>query len=234
VAPKIKGLQWFYFALTDGRNRVLSKAEVLGRLHYCGFHVVKMEEVDNRLHLIMKKAKPPSTDPEPSYRLIYKKKIPGQHGKIIHIYKVRTMYPFSEYLRDFMLRRNGYATAGAGIGKIDHDFRITGWGRFLRKHWIDELPQVINILKGELKIVGIRPLSESFLAEYPPDFAAERAKFKTGLLPPYAAHIHKSIQEYIDSERKYLAAYQKHPFWTDFRYFFWIIYNILSNKIRSQ
>jgi len=57
VAPKINGLRRIYFAITQGRNRVLSKAEILGRLHYCGFHVVKMEEVDNFLHLILKKAK---------------------------------------------------------------------------------------------------------------------------------------------------------------------------------
>jgi lipopolysaccharide/colanic/teichoic acid biosynthesis glycosyltransferase len=133
-----------------------------------------------------------------------------------------------------VLERNGYAQSGDGIGKIDDDFRVTSWGRFLRKYWLDELPQIWNIFTRDLKIVGIRPLSKSFLAEYPRDFLEQRLHFKMGLLPPYAAHIHKSVAEYIESEQKYLASYEKHPIWTDFKYFFWIVFNILTDKIRSQ
>jgi len=234
IAPKIKGLRKIYFYISQGRNRVLSTAEILGRLHYCGFHLVKMEEIDNVLHLIVKKTHSPSRDKDPSYGPIYKKKSIGKGGKTIYIYKFRTMHPYSEYLRDFIVRQNGYAKSGDGIGKIDRDFRVTGWGHFMRKYWLDELPQFINVLKGELKLVGIRPLSSSFLSEYPKDFLKERLNYKMGLLPPYAAHIHKSIKEYIDSERKYLASYKNHPLWTDIKYFFWILFNIATNKIRSQ
>ena len=95
-APKVAGLKKIYFAISQGRNRVLSKAEVLGRLHYCGFQLIKMEEVDNRLHLIMKKVDKPSDEPVPSYGLIFKKKSIGKNGKPITIYKIRTMHPFSE------------------------------------------------------------------------------------------------------------------------------------------
>ena len=72
------------------------------------------------------------------------------------------------------------------------------------------------------------------MMEYPDDFLKERMKHKMGLLPPYAAHIHKSVEEYIESEKKYLASYKRHPLLTDIKYFFWITYNILTNKIRSK
>lgn len=234
IAPKIRGLKKLYFYISQGRNRVLSKAEVLGRLHYCGFHLVKMEDIDNKLHLIVKKTQEPCNDKEPSYGPLYKKKSVGKNGKTIYIYKFRTMHPYSEYLRDFILQRNGYTKTGNGIGKIDRDFRVTRWGQFMRKYWIDELPQIINFFRGDLKLVGIRPLSASFLAEYPDDFLKQRMNHKMGLLPPYAAHIHQSLEEYIESERKYLTAYVKRPVLTDVKYFFWITYNILTNKIRSK
>ncbi len=234
IAPKIGLLKKLYFYVSNGRNRVLSKAEVLGRIHFCGFHLIKMEDIDNRLHLIVKKTHEPCTDKNPSYGPFYRKKALGKNGKPVYIYKFRTMHPYSEYLRDFILRTNGYAKSGNGIAKIDQDFRVTGWGRFLRKYWLDELPQIINLIKGDLKIVGVRPVSSSFQQEYPSEFLKERIRHKLGLLPPYAAHIHQSVQEYIESEQKYLSAYNKHPILTDVRYFFWISYNIITNKIRSQ
>lgn len=234
VAPKIRGIRKAYFYISKGHNRVLSKAEVLGRLHFCGYHLVKMEEIDNKLHLIVKKTQEPCSDKNPSYGPMYKKKSIGKDGKITYVYKLRTMHPYSEYLRDFILRRNGYSKAGDGIGKIDEDFRVTAWGRFFRKYWLDELPQIFNLISGKLKLIGVRPLSASFLAEYPEEFLEIRMKYKPGLLPPYAAHIHQSIDEYIDSERKYLNSYSQHPIRTDIKYFFWITYNILTNKIRSK
>ncbi|HPG38226.1 MAG TPA: sugar transferase [bacterium] len=234
VIPKLTGIKKIYFEISDGKNRVLSKAEVLGRLYYCGFELVKMDEIDNRLHLIMKKTKPPCNDPQPSYGPLFKMKRVGKDGNIIHTFKFRTMHPYSEYLRDYMLQQNGYSLTGDGIGKIDNDFRVTEWGKFLRKNWLDELPQFINIFRGELKLVGVRPISSSFVKEYPEDFLKDRLQYKPGLFPPYAAHIHKSVAEYIESEKKYLAAYKKSPIVTDIKYFLWIVFNILSHKIRSQ
>ncbi|MCK5739918.1 sugar transferase, partial [bacterium] len=234
VAPKLKGVKKVYFLLTHGRNRVLSKAEILGRLYYCGFEAVKISEVDNKLHMVLKKVAEPRHDLAPSYGPLYKKKAVSKNGEIIYVYKFRTMHPYSEYLQDYMRRCNGFAAKGDGVGKIQDDFRITDWGKFMRKYWLDETPQFLNLLKGDIKLVGIRPLTRSFLKEYPDDFLSERMKHRSGLLPPYAAHVHTTVAEYIDSERKYLTAYNKNPFFTDVHYFFWITYNILTNKIRSK
>jgi len=234
IFPKLKLTRRIYFAISKGNNRVLSKSEVLGRFYYCGFKLIKMEEVDNRLHFIVKKVKEPSQDPNPSYSPLFRMKKIGRNNEPVYIYKLRTMYPYSEYLRDFVLEKNGYALSGDGVGKVKDDFRVTCWGKIFRKYWLDELPQILNVLKGDLKLVGHRPLTESFLKVYPKEFLKWRAKFKPGLLPPYAAHIHRSIEEYIESEMKYFKSYEKHPLLTDVRYFFWIIYNILAGKIKSQ
>jgi lipopolysaccharide/colanic/teichoic acid biosynthesis glycosyltransferase len=103
----------------------------------------------------------------------------------------------------------------------------------MRKYWLDELPQLINVLKGEMKLVGIRPLSKRFLAEYPEDVLQMRLKHKPGCVPPYVALLKQDVEEYIESERIYLMEKEKHPYSTDIKYFFKAIYNILTNKIRS-
>ena len=83
--------------------------------------------------------------------VIYKGKRVGQYGKIFKIIKFRTMQPDAE--------RYGTTTA-------KDDPRITRIGRFLRKTKLDELPQLFNILKGEMSFVGPRPEVEEHTSEY--------------------------------------------------------------------
>ena len=64
----------------------------------------------------------------------------------------------------------------ADSGKIKDDYRITVYGKFLRKYWIDEFPMIINWFKRELKIVGVRPLSEDYFSRYPDDLKKLRIK----------------------------------------------------------
>ncbi len=59
------------------------------------------------------------------------------------------MHPYSEYLQEYILERNGLDKGG----KFKGDFRITGWGKILRRYWLDELLMIINLFKGDLKIV---------------------------------------------------------------------------------
>lgn len=229
VAPKFKLTQKIYFYLTKGRGRVLTLAETLGRLVSCGFEIIDHKEIDNKTWFVVKKVKKPYYDLNPSYGFIFKMPRVGKDGKIIKVYKFRTMHPYAEYLQDYILKMNGYSE----IGKPAADFRLTTWGCFMRRYWLDELPQLINVLKGEMKLVGVRPLSKRFLAEYPEDVLRMRLKHKPGCVPPYVALLKQEVSEYIESERIYLTDKRKHPYTTDLKYFLKAVYNILTNKIRS-
>jgi exopolysaccharide biosynthesis polyprenyl glycosylphosphotransferase len=80
----------------------------------------------------------------------------GQQGKLFNFYKFRTMYPNTHNLRYTKLADKD-TRKGSPLVKIKNDPRITKVGRFLRKTNIDELPQLINVLKGEMSLVGPRP-----------------------------------------------------------------------------
>jgi len=231
VAPKVFFIKKIYFFITGGYNRVFSKAEILGRLVSCGFEIVDYKEINNELFIVSKKIKKPAYDLNPSYGPIFKMRRVGQGGKIIHVYKLRTMHPFSEYLQTYLIKHNGYDNNGTG--KLKDDFRRSSYGKFFRKYWLDELPQLLNVLKRDMNIVGVRPLSQARFDEFPEDFKKQRNKYKPGCLPPYVALLMPNEKDNIKAERIYLAEKEKHPFYTDVKYFFLSIYNILTNKIRS-
>jgi len=79
----------------------------------------------------------------------------GQHGERFYMLKFRTMVPDAEALKDSLRHRN---EAQDGLFKIADDPRVTRVGGFLRKSALDELPQLLNILKGQMSLVGPRPL----------------------------------------------------------------------------
>jgi exopolysaccharide biosynthesis polyprenyl glycosylphosphotransferase len=79
----------------------------------------------------------------------------GRHGERFHMLKFRTMVPRADELKDALRDRN---EAQDGLFKIADDPRVTRVGRFLRKSALDELPQLLNIVKGEMSLVGPRPL----------------------------------------------------------------------------
>jgi len=231
VFPKLPVLNTIYFMIHGKDRRIISKIEIFGRLYFCGFKSIKTKEIDNKLYFIVKKMREPLMDKNPSYGPILKQKRIGLNGKIIYIYKLRTMYPYSEYLHDFLSGPKKFDH----IAKIENEIRITNWGRVFRKYWIDELPILINLLQGDLKLVGIRPISKSlYNTRFPKDFREKKLDFKPGIIPVCYSEISKSIEEAWESERRYIEKYQKHPLKTDFIYFFKIINNILFHKVRSQ
>jgi exopolysaccharide biosynthesis polyprenyl glycosylphosphotransferase len=79
----------------------------------------------------------------------------GRHGKHFELLKFRTMVPDAEALKDSLRDRN---EAQEGLFKIADDPRVTRVGRLLRKSALDELPQLLNIIRGEMSLVGPRPL----------------------------------------------------------------------------
>jgi len=230
IIPKLPGILKAYFAITKGRNRLISKAEIMGRLYFCGFKVVAEKEIGEANYIIAKRVRTPSVDKSPSYGPTIKLRRVGLQGEINYIHKFRTMYPYSEYLQEYVFESNKLEESG----KFRNDFRLTEWGGFMRKLWLDELPQIINFFRGDLNLVGVRALSEHYFSLYPKDMQQLRIQFKPGLVPPYYADMPKSFEEIIESERKYLTCKQKHPFTTDIKYFFKAWFNILFKHARSQ
>ncbi len=229
VLPKLPLFKKIYFGLTKGRNRLVSRAEILGRLFYCGFRPVAEESVAQRFYFVARKVMTPADDPDPTYGPLVSLKRYGLHGKPITVYKFRTMHPYSEYLQEYVYERNKLKEGG----KFKDDFRVTAWGAFMRKCWIDELPMLYNWLRGDLQLVGVRPLSRQYLEIYTPEHRQLRRQVKPGLLPPYYADMPTTLEEIMESERRYIEAYRKNPVKTQVTYFFKCVYNILFKKRRS-
>jgi lipopolysaccharide/colanic/teichoic acid biosynthesis glycosyltransferase len=230
VSPKLPVVRKFYFLLTKGKNRVMSRAEVLGRLYSCGFVIVDESIVDDTLFFVVKKKRMPYYDNNPTYGPLIKLSRVGKDGKLIGVYKMRTMHPYAEYLQHYVHKLNKLKEGG----KFENDFRITTVGCLMRKLWIDELPMLVNWLKGDLKLVGVRPLSEHYFKLYSQELRNKRINHKPGLVPPFYADIPATLDEIMASELKYLDAYEKHPFRTDWRYFWKAFVNIVFRKARSN
>lgn len=99
---------------------------------------------------------------------IYRQRRIGRNGRIYNIYKIRTMVPNAEQRLVEYLEANPEARAEwDSHQKLRHDPRITRFGNFLRKSSLDELPQLINVLKGDMSLVGPRPMMECQRSLYP-------------------------------------------------------------------
>lgn len=229
VFPKIWGMKTIYFALTQGKNRVFSKAETLGRLVSCGFRIIHFDHFNELLFVIVKKEGLPFYDPNPTYGPLIKMNRIGKNGKMIKVYKFRTMHPFSEYLQSYIFEKHNLERGG----KFRDDFRVNALGRIMRKLWIDELPMILNVFKGEMKIVGVRPLSQHFFNLYTKELQEMRTRFKPGLVPPFYVDKPETLEEIMASEMKYLKEYEKKPIRTDLKYLFRSMYNIIFRKYRS-
>ncbi len=230
VFPKWGPTQKLNYKLTKGRNRVISLTEAIGRLHYCGFEVVSTKKIKYETFILARKVREPERTVQPSLGAIVRLKRIGKDRKMFNVYKFRTMHPYSEYIQDYVYEKNNLSENG----KIKDDFRITTWGKIFRKLWIDELPMFYNWIKGEMKLVGVRPLSEHYFNLYPENLQELRTKVYPGLVPPYYADLPESFEEIIESEQAYLEAYFKKPIRTDLRYFMKATINILFKGARSK
>ncbi len=109
--------------------------------------------------------------------VFYKQKRYTKDCKEFYIYKFRTMYVDADKKLEELKAKN---EADGPMFKIKNDPRITRTGRFLRKFSIDEVPQIINVLKGELSLVGPRPPLPWEVAEYD-DWVKKRLNVKQGI-----------------------------------------------------
>lgn len=101
--------------------------------------------------------------------VFYKHKRIGKNGKIIYLYKFRSMYTDSKERLEMLLKNPEIRKEWEENFKLENDPRITKVGNLLRKTSLDELPQLLNILKGEMSIIGPRPVIDEELEKYGPN-----------------------------------------------------------------
>ena len=92
------------------------------------------------------------------HSIFYSHKRVGKNGKIFKLYKFRTMVPNADEILKKMLKDPKYKKEWDLNQKLANDPRITKIGKILRKASLDELPQFINVLLGEMSLIGPRPL----------------------------------------------------------------------------
>lgn len=141
---------------------------------------------------------------------------PGLGGKIFRIYKFRTMKA---------ARRSSGAL-------LPDEERITGFGKFLRRTSLDELPELINVIKGEMSLVGPRPLLVQYLERYSPEQARRHE-----VLPGITGWAQINGRNAITWDEKFLLDiwYVDHwSFWLDIRIIFITVWKVLSGEGISQ
>lgn len=228
--PKLHYLNRIYFAITKGQNRWVSMVELWGRLNYCGFGIFHEEQSERGHFLVARKIKTVSPIKKPSYYPVIQLERIALNGRIIRIKKVRTMYPYSEFLQKQVFEQNNLLSTG----KIRSDYRITTAGRVFRKYWIDELPQVINWLRSDIKLVGIRAMSRHFFSLYPKEYQELFLQVKPGIISPLFEENAKGFSHIVETEKAYLQSYLRRPILTDIRYFFIVFSQIFFKGVRSK
>ena len=149
-----------------------------------------------------------------------------KNGKEFQMYKFRSMCPNADAMLEALLDEN--EMEGPAF-KLKKDPRVTKVGRFIRKTSIDELPQLINVIKGDMSIVGPRPPILREVEQYTP-YQMHRLDVKTGLSCYRECHGRSNIHnfdEWVESDLKYI---RERSLWVDFKVIILTIWVVLSGK----
>ena len=147
---------------------------------------------------------------------IFRQRRVGRDGKLFWLYKFRTMCPDAEEQLNELLSQN---QMDGPVFKIEGDPRITRVGRFLRKTSLDELPQLLNVLRGDMSIVGPRPALPREVELYS-DYQRQRLYVTPGLSCYWQIAPHRnemSFDEWVALDLKYI---QERSFWVDWKIIF--------------
>lgn len=144
----------------------------------------------------------------------------GKDGKEFNILKIKTMIDSNN---------NTY------LSTQENDSRIKNWAKWLRRWGIDEIPQIINIIKGEMTIIGPRPLTPQDFSILPKELIELRKKVKPGWFnPKYVSHNPFDFQTVVETEMDYIKSKLRKPFRTDIKYLFLIVFNIFFRGVRCR
>ncbi|EOU1683688.1 sugar transferase [Clostridium perfringens] len=134
--------------------------------------------------------------------VFFSQKRVGLHGKTFNMYKFRSMVVNAEEIKDKLKEQNEMS---GPMFKMKNDPRITKIGKFIRKTSIDELPQLLNVLKGEMSLVGPRPSLPKEVKEFEP-WMLERLEVKPGITCYWQVMGRNSIgfREWMELDVKYV------------------------------
>lgn len=152
---------------------------------------------------------------DPKGKIFFAQERCGKNNKLFKMYKFRSMVSNAEELLDELMYEN---EMDGPVFKIKEDPRITKVGKFIRKTSIDELPQLYNILMGDMSIVGPRPAIPHEVAEYN-DYQKQRLLVKPGLTCIWQVSGRNSIgfDEWVDMDLEYI---EKRNLWMDIKLIF--------------
>lgn len=147
-------------------------------------------------------------------------------GKEFKMYKFRSMCPNADKMLDQLLKYN--QVKGPAF-KMENDPRVTKVGHFIRKTSIDELPQLVNIIMGDMSIIGPRPPLPREVAQYTP-YQLHRLDVKTGLACYHECEGRsddKDFDKWVESDLRYI---RERSVLTDLKVIFRTIGVVLSSK----
>ena len=152
---------------------------------------------------------------DPKGSIFFSQQRCGKDNKLFPMYKFRSMVSNAEELLEELMEHN---EMDGPVFKIKEDPRITRVGKFIRKTSIDELPQLFNILKGDMSIVGPRPAIPHEVAEYS-HYHKQRLLVKPGLTCIWQVSGRNSIgfDEWMEMDLEYI---EKRNLWMDIKLIF--------------
>ena len=162
---------------------------------------------------------------DPKGPVLFSQKRVGLNGKEFNMYKFRSMVTDAEEkLKELLI----YNEVSGAMFKMKDDPRITKVGRIIRKTSIDELPQLFNVLKGEMSLVGPRPPLPREVRMYS-DYDKQRLMVMPGCTGLWQATARNSVgfKEMVELDLKYI---QERSLLYDFKIIFKTIYSLIDSK----
>ncbi|MCT4376635.1 sugar transferase [Leuconostoc suionicum] len=157
--------------------------------------------------------------------VIFKQERVGYNGKHFYIYKFRSMRVDAEQLKKSLMKQNEVKGA---MFKMKDDPRVTSFGKFMRKHSLDELPQFFNVFQGDMSLVGPRPPLQDEVEKYS-DYEKQRLLVRPGLsgLWQISGRNNLSFSEMVELDLQYI---QTRNIWIDIKIIVKTVWEMIAIK----
>ncbi len=165
----------------------------------------------------------------PGAPVLFKQERAGLYGKPFSIYKFRTMVPDAEKMLDRVKEEHGNEVDGPAF-KLTEDPRIFPFGQFLRKYSIDELPQLLNVLRGEMSLVGPRPLPVHEIEAIAKSEHRRRLSVKPGITCVWQISGRSEITDFDEWVKMDVGYIDRWSIWEDVKILFQTVPAVLFGK----